>query len=323
MSLDSAMSKFGPGGGGGDATASEAASEPETSAGSVPSPGDDGSGAVSGAEAVAAPASEAAPVEDTKALAREISAEKLALIKQKRAERQARAEAQKALDEARREREALEAEKAQLRELRKDYRKLPEVLGVSALDVFDEMARQASEAGTPEAHIKSLQERLPDLIRAEIEPIKAENEALKAQLAELAAEREAIRQERQLAEAKQQMVSIFESPDFEDLRAEYTIEYLVQSANTLGQLWQQKGEQYTLRDLAVALKHANIEQQRHRPTRVAQGAASPPAAPAQPATVNGAAVQNAAVVTNNLASGSEGAPRLTRKERISRLSRGG
>lgn len=320
MSLETAMSKFGLSG---DAPAPEAASEPETSAGGVPSPGDDGSGAVSGAEAASPPASEAAPVEDTKALAREISAEKLALIKQKRAERQARAESQRALDDLQKQREAIEAEKAKLADLRKDYRKLPEVLGVSALDVFDEMARQASEAGTPEASIKALQEKLPDLVRAEIEPLKAENEALKAQLAELAAEREAIRQERALSEAKQQMVSIFESSDFEDLRAEYTVDYLVQSANTLGQLWQQKGEQYTLRDLAVALKHANIEQQRHRPTRVAQGAAGPPAAPAQSATVNGAAVQNAAVVTNNLASGSEGAPRLSRKERIARLSRGG
>lgn len=320
MSLETAMSKFGLSGG---APASEAASEPDTSAGGVPSPGDDGSGAVSGAEAASPPASEAAPVEDTKALAREISAEKLALIKQKRAERQARAESQRALDDLQRQREAIEAEKAKLADLRKDYRKLPEVLGVSALDVFDEMARQASEAGTPEASIKALQEKLPDLVRAEIEPLKAENEALKAQLAELAAEREAIRQERALTEAKQQMVSIFESSDFEDLRAEYTVDYLVQSANTLGELWKQKGEQYTLRDLAVALKRANIEQQRHRPTRVAQGAAGPPAAPAQPATVNGAAVQNAAVVTNNLASGSEGAPRLSRKERIARLSRGG
>lgn len=319
MSLESAMSKFGLSG---DAPASEAASEPETTAGSVPSPGEEGSGAVSGAaaEPAAAPAPEA---EDTKALAREISAEKLALIKQKRAERQARNESQRALDDLKREREAIEAEKARLAELRKDYRKLPEVLGVSALDLYEEMTRQAAEAGTPEASIKALQEKLPDIVKAEIEPLKAENEALKAQLAELAAEREAIRQERELADAKQRMTSVFEEPEFEDIREEYNVEYLVKSANDLGLIWKQQGVEYSLRDLAVALKRAIIEQQRHRPAKVAQGAAGPPAAPAQSATVNGAAVQNAAVVTNNLASGSDGAPRLSRRERIARLSRGG
>ncbi|MBP9751202.1 MAG: hypothetical protein KBC95_05145 [Candidatus Peribacteraceae bacterium] len=257
-------------------------------------------------------APEAAPADEA-TLRREIQAEKLAAIREKSAEQKAKREAARILDEAKRDRELAAAELAKLDDLKKDWRKLPDVLGVSAHEVLQMMTDQAIKDGTPEAAMERLQAQLPELVRAEVEPLKAENEALKAQLAEWQEERRAAAEERQLAQNVETFKSIVASPDYAELANSYAEDYLLQSASALGKYWQSQGLSYKLPDIADALLSSHREQESKRRREPVQDQRIP--------TVNGAEV-TAGIVGNSTAAGTTGAPALSRKERIAKLSRG-
>jgi hypothetical protein len=309
MSLETAMAKFASA----DAPSAEPAGDVDVS--TSPTTPDEVSPAASAPEQPPAEAETEAPPPpaDDRQIRRELSAEKLAILRQKSAEAKAKGEANRILEEAKREREAAAAERARLDSLKQDWRKLPEVLGVPASEVLQLMTQQALEEGTPEAAIKRFHEQLPTLIKAELDPIRAQNEALKAQLEEIAAERRAIQEQRAQEAAVASFTSILETSKFADLTTHYDTGYLVKSANALGKYWQSQQIKYTLHDIAEALlsSHQEAEAKRRRE----------PPADQRVTTVNGAEVK-AAIVGNSTAAGTTAAPKLSRKERIAKLSRG-
>ncbi len=162
---------------GADSASDKAAAAPPsgTSSGS-----ESAAGAPDAASSPASPGS--SPAAPTMA---DLFSEKLKEVRDRRkasvAGREARtrqAEAERLAAETRAEREAVAKERAELAEGRKDFRKFFEANGMSAQDAYEEMTRQAVEAGTPEAQRKADQAAWRAEMAQTVEPLKKTIEQL-------------------------------------------------------------------------------------------------------------------------------------------------
>jgi hypothetical protein len=161
------------------------------------------------------------PEEEIRAKRRQLFEEKLQKLREDRRAKRLAEEAAEAKKQAEEAKAAAERERAEIAEGRKDFRKFFELNGMDARKAYEEMTKQALEAGTPEAQIRAMQEAW----KAEIEAIKREfaesTKGLREQLEQMKArEAELVRQahERAVFDAYMQAV---EKDEFVDLRAEY------------------------------------------------------------------------------------------------------
>jgi len=240
---------------------------------------------------------------------RALYAEKLAAIRQRNRERQelgvsarARAEAEQLRAQAEADRKAAAEERARLAEGRKDFRKFFEANGMNAREAYEEMTRQAVEAGTPEGQIKAAQAAW-----------QAEMEALRGEVKSLRQEREEARQRAQAEAVAQAFRADYDDAikaaegKYDDLLDAYDdalldkAEFLRDNpdafhahASALKVRLTAPGGRYNMQDIlnVLAAVHAQHEETRAK-RRAARTAASPPsqAAPqaAPTSTVNGTA----------------------------------
>jgi hypothetical protein len=280
---------------------------------------------------------EAAPaVEETdeQKSAREIRDKRAALFDEKLKAAREKRQAQRLEEKARAERKAAaadrkaaEAERAALADGRKDFRKFFEANGMDARQAYEEMTKQALEAGTPEAEQRRQLEALQKHFEDKFTPVQRELEALREREAKWAAQSH-----------EHAMVSNYQQaavdPAYTDLRAEYDdatlMEYvrhydrnpseLVQHADTYGVRLTDPANGFTMREILDVLKSA---QDAHERAKQARRAAIAPTGPqsAQP-SVNGTAPRRNAgtAVGNDLAaqraSTKAEAPGLSPKERM-------
>lgn len=229
------------------------------------------------------------------------------------------------------EREAAAAERARLAEGKRDYKKFFEANGMDANAAYQDMTRQALEAGTPEAQIKRLQEdwkvELQKFRDAEVAPLKQELEQERAHRADLAKQNEEHRLSTNFASA-------LGDPAFRNLRIEYPDEALLGHVRNMIQNPALMYETARIRQVPLTnpqkgftmqeiLKVLAAEQAAHDQGKQARQAAQSPAEPqsAQP-TVNGTAPRrNAGTAIGNVLASERAAakaevPSLSPKEKL-------
>lgn len=286
---------------------------------------------------------------------RALYAEKLAAIRQQNRERRelglgarARAEAERLRAEAQAEKERAAAERADLAAGRKDFRKFFEANGMNPREAYEEMTRQAIEAGTPEGQLKAAQEAWKEEmtgLRSEVEALRKERDDARAQAEAQAAESEF---RSHFDDAVKSNAAAFES-----LRDAYTDDALIAKAaflrdnpeafyanlDTYKLRLTNPGKGFNMTDILNVLAAADAAYEENRAKRrAARTAAAPPsnAAPqaAPSPTVNGTAEKrNAgeATIGNDLTTarasdgrfvpqGNSAAMRV--RERVRRLSGG-
>lgn len=285
----------------------------------------------------------------------ELLAEKLAAVRQANRERrefaagarareQAEREAARIRAEAQAEREAAAKERAEIAAGRKDYKKFFEANGLNPREAYEEMTRQAIEAGTPEGQLRAAQEGW-----------KAEMESLRGEVKSLREEREQARREAEEHAKATAFRSDYDEAlklaDYSALRDAYDDDALLEKAALLrdnpeafyanakryGVRLTSPAEGYRMTDILNVLAAADAAYEETRAKRrAARTAASPPTAAPQAAptasTVNGTTERRNAgtsTVGNDLATqrasdgkflpkGRTAAERL--RERVRRLS---
>lgn len=303
----------------------------ETAPGDVvaPPPADDASGAVSGAE----PQEGATDPAVTK---RELLAEKLREVRERR-------QSQRLSEKARREKEAAEADRAAAAEERKKFEALKRgsfrdaliEMGRDPREAFEEMAAEAKEAGTPEGQLKAMRAQFEREMRSTVEPLQKQIEELRA-----AREADAKALEEQRAHAREaqfqsDFARVLREPEFQPLLIEYEPETLLHVARSLrnepDRLFGHArrlnvnltGEQgrFTMLDILRTLVAQQAEHEKSREARRARYQAATPG----PQTDHGSTARTNAATSalGNSAASSRttdaSKPRLTRRQRVQRL----
>jgi len=336
----------------------DAGSAPDALSGAPPTAGASSAESASGASDEGATAG--APPESPPGATNpehELLAEKLRAVREANRERREKAEARRLREEAEREakrireeaaadRDVASKERARWEHARKDYKSAFAEMGLNPREVYEEMTRQAIEAGTPEAQLRAAQEAWKAEMEQTIAPLKSEVEKLRAEREELAREQ----QETRFANDFQKAVR---APEYESLLDEYPehrllgiVRGLVQSEDSVTALMAEArrlnvpltdpNRGVTMQEILSVLKATQdeheAEKQKRRAARTAAttSEAAPTQAPSVSPTVNGTAEKRNAGSTlgNDLASsrasdakppirGSTPAQRL--RERVRRL----
>lgn len=271
-------------------------------------------------------AEEAAVVQKTQ---RSILEEKLAETRAKRkateAQLRASREERQTRGEAQRQLEAARAERAKWERIGKDksFKEALLELGRDPLETFKEMQREAAEAGTPEAMLRSLESKMNGIV----EQANAKIAALEAQL-----------EQSNQRDASARFTSDFNrhlaAPDYLLLREAYDDSTLLQYADGFRrnpESFYAQAKKYdvltdprkgfTMRDILNVLKAAQEEYDSGRKTRRERLQAGNPGQQ-RPPTVNGTKNAESPVPTE-LAStrASGGRPKLSRAERVESVIR--
>lgn len=271
----------------------------------------------------------------------ELLREKLAAAREERA-------AKRLSQEAKADREAAAAERQKFEGLKNGtFLDTIKALGKDPREVFEEMKREAIEAGKPEAQIRIMRQRFDAQLKEALESVKKETEPLKSEVERLRREKEDLEAREKERELMTRFSSDFsaqiKSDDYRDLRVEYGEERLlgmVRSFLTKPEALQHYARQYkvdlthddgrfSMREALTVLKRAHAEHEEQKSARAKSSSAPSQAAPAQAdkqPTVNGTRAENP--LGNSPASArssndSPKKPRLSRKERIERLVNGG
>lgn len=333
----------------GDATASE--SESESTSGAPPSGSASGAdSAAAASEGTHAPSGATAAEATAAGAATEDRTTQHALLQEKLAQARERRQAQRIAERAKAERSQAEADRKAAAEERSKWESLSKgtfkegllAMGRDPREVFNEMVKEAEEAGTPEAQIASLRVMFEKQMVEKLEPLQKELEDLKKQRDEA---------QKQAGEARfgQDFSHVVARPEFGDLLVEYdaaTLFKVVRSlrddparmhenarrlqVNLTGQ-----GGGYNMLDILNVLRAQQSEHEKGKAERRARIQASNPspaaetqAAPAKP-TVNGTAEKRNAGTTlgNDLvsttASSKGGRLATSRHDRIKKLVENG
>jgi len=268
-----------------------------------------------------APSEQSSP-DDSEATARKA---RLALYEEKLADARAKRKGQRLAEQARAARKAAAADRAEAAKERAKYDGLKEgsfketltALGRDPMKAYEEMAREAIEATTPEGQAKRQEARerereaaLQKHLDEQLSPVQQELELLRKEKAEWAARTH----EHAIASNFQREVA---DPMFADLRIEYADEALIEyvkhydknpsdfhaAAKRYGVSLTNPQGLFTMREILSVLKSAQDEHERGKQSR--RPAQSPAEAqPGKPRTVNGTVErQNAGTaIGNDLAS---------------------
>lgn len=329
----------------GDASASESTSE--SNAGAPPSGGasggDSAAAATEGVGTETSSPTEAAAATEERATQRELLQEKLAQARERR-------QAQRIAERAKAERTQAEADRKAAAEERSKWESLSKgtfkegllAMGRDPREVFNEMVKEAEEAGTPEAQIASLRAMFEKQMAEKLEPLQKELDDLKKQRDEA---------QKQAGEARfsSDFTHVVARPEFGDLLVEYDTSTLFKVAKTLRDEPARMHENaarlkvnltganggYNMLDILRVLKAQQDEHEQGKAARRARLQASNPsqaaetqAAPAKP-TVNGTAEKRNAGTTlgNDLvsttASSKGGRLATSRHDRIKKLVENG
>lgn len=203
-------------------------SAPDKDAGAPPTGTASGSESAAGASEAAG--SPAPPGSSPAATMSDLMAEKLKEVRERRQASTALKEARakeahvaKLRAEAEEDRKAAAAEKAALADARKDYKAFFEANGMDARAAYEELTKQALEAGTPEAQMKAMQAAWKAEMAETVEPLKKTIEELTKE-----------RDEAQKAAADRSFAADFDGSikddAYRELRIEYSDERLYQHA---------------------------------------------------------------------------------------------
>lgn len=250
-----------------------------------------------------------APASSPGATMAEVFAEKLARLREKRQADTSLREAQEAREQAKADREAAAAEKARWEDLKSgSFLDGIKAMGRDPRAAFEEMQKEAVEAGTPEAQIKRMQSEFQRQLAEHVEPLKKTIE-------ELRTERETLTKEASERAFASDFTASLEDPMYEEMRISNSDDAIRKHAvcfrddpalfhsyaRELKYDLPPPQEGFTMKHILGVLKSAHDQHTAETEKRRAARIAAKPSTAAQQAatvTVNGTAERRNAGVTN-------------------------